>query len=67
MTFDIVLADPAHVPDEGALRAACSAVGAELVLRPVSDPRAGDGHHDPLLLGRAFAEVIGHGSIPAWR
>ena len=67
VTFDVVLADPAHVPDGQALRVACSDVGAELVLRAVSDPRAGDGHHDPLLLGRAFAEVIGHGSIPAWR
>jgi uncharacterized cofD-like protein len=67
VTFDVVLADPAHVPDEPALRAACSDVGAELVLRAVADARAGDGHHDPLLLGRAFAEVIGHGSIPAWR
>jgi uncharacterized cofD-like protein len=67
VTFDVVLADPAHVPDEQALRAACSDVGAELVLRAVADPRAGAGHHDPLLLGRAFAEVIGHGSIPAWR
>jgi hypothetical protein len=55
------------VPDEQALRAASSHVGAELVLRGVADPRAGHGHHDPLLLGRAFAEVIGHGSIPAWR
>jgi uncharacterized cofD-like protein len=67
VTFDVVLADPAHVPDEQALRAASRDVGAELVLRAVADPRAGHGHHDPLLLGRAFAEVIGHGSIPAWR
>jgi len=64
---DVVLADPAHVPDELALRAACDELGAELVLRPVSDARAGEGHHDPLLLGRAFAELIGHGSIPTWR
>jgi uncharacterized cofD-like protein len=67
VTFDVVLADPAHVPDEQALRVASRDVGAELVLRAVADPRAGHGHHDPLLLGRAFAEVIGHGSIPAWR
>ncbi len=65
--FDVVLADPSHVPDEPALRVACRQVGAELMLRPVADARAGAGHHDPLLLGRAFAEVIGHGSIPAWR
>ncbi len=64
---DAVLADRAHVPDEPALRASCSAVGAELVLRPIADERAGPGHHDPLLLGRAFSDLIGHGSIPAWR
>ncbi|MCU0300757.1 MAG: YvcK family protein [Candidatus Nanopelagicales bacterium] len=65
--FDVVLADPSHVPDEAALEEACALVGAELVLRPVADPRAEPGHHDPLLLGRAFGELIGHGSIPAWR
>jgi uncharacterized cofD-like protein len=65
--FDIVLADPAHVPEEPAVRSAARALGAELVLRPVADPRAEPGHHDPLLLGRALGELIGHGSIPAWR
>ena len=65
--FDVVLADPAHVPDIEALEAACALVGAGLDLRPIADPRAGAGHHDPLLLGRAFADLIGHGSIPAWR
>jgi uncharacterized cofD-like protein len=65
--LDVVLADPDHVPDVGLLREACTPLGAELVLRPVADPRAGAGHHDPLLLGRALGELIGHGSIPAWR
>jgi uncharacterized cofD-like protein len=65
--LDVVLADPDHVPDVGLLREACAPLGAELVLRPVADPRAGAGHHDPLLLGRALGELIGHGSIPAWR
>jgi uncharacterized cofD-like protein len=65
--FDIVLADPAHVPDIEALEEACALVGAGLELRPVADARAAPGHHDPLLLGRAFADLIGHGSIPAWR
>ncbi len=65
--FDDVLADPAHVPDERALRAACARVGAALVLSPIADVRAEPGHHDPLLLGRAFSDLIGHGSIPAWR
>lgn len=64
---DVVLADPAHVPDEAALCSASDALGARVVLRPVSDLRAGPGHHDPVLLGRALGEIIGHGSIPAWR
>lgn len=65
--FDAVLADPGHVPDREALQEACALLGADLVLRPVADGLAEDGHHDPLLLGRAFGELIGHGSIPAWR
>jgi uncharacterized cofD-like protein len=65
--LDVVLADPDHVPDVGLLRDSCAPLGAELVLRPVADPRSGPGHHDPLLLGRALGELIGHGSIPAWR
>ncbi len=65
--FDVVLADPEHVPDRAALEQASAALGARLELRPVSDGRAGPGHHDPLLLGRAFADLVGHGSIPAWR
>jgi 2-phospho-L-lactate transferase/gluconeogenesis factor (CofD/UPF0052 family) len=65
--FDSVVADPDHVPDVRRLREACRAVGAELVLRPVADARAEPGHHDPLLLGRSLGELIGHGSIPAWR
>jgi len=64
---DVVVADPEHVPDETALRAASAAVGAKVLLRPVADLRAGPGHHDPVLLGRALGELIGHGSIPAWR
>ncbi len=65
--LDSVVADPAHVPDERALRTACADVGAALVVRPVADPLAAAGHHDPLLLGRAFAELIGHGRMPTWR
>ena len=65
--FDTVLADPDHVPDVGALRDACQILGAELALHPVADPLAGPGHHDPLLLGRAFGTVLGRGSISAWR
>jgi uncharacterized cofD-like protein len=65
--LDVVLADPAHVPDVEVLREACALLGAELVLRPVSDAGAGPGHHDPLLLGRALGDVIGRDSRPVWR
>ncbi len=65
--LDVVLADQAHVPDEPALRAACRDLGAELIVRELADLVVGVGHHDPLLLGRAFGELIGHGSMPAWR
>jgi uncharacterized cofD-like protein len=65
--FDVVLADPDHVPDVDVLRQACALLGAELALHPVADPVAGPGHHDPLLLGRAFETILGRGSIPAWR
>lgn len=65
--FDVVVADPAHTPDVGALREACGLVGAELAMHAVADPLAGPGHHDPLLLGRAFETILGRGSIPAWR
>lgn len=67
LRFDAVLADPDHVPDADVLRDACALLGAELRLEPVSDPQAPPGHHDPLLLGRAFASLLGRGSIPAWR
>ncbi len=65
--FDIVLADPGHVPDVAALARATDSLGAQLVLRRVSDSLLGPGHHNRVLLGRAFADLIGDGSIPAWR
>lgn len=65
--FDHVIADPTRVSNTRALTRATRLIGAELVLRPIADPGSGPGHHDPVLLGRAFAELIGHGSMPAWR
>lgn len=65
--FDHVVADPAHVPDRELLEEACALLGADLVLRPVCDQDPEAGTHDPVLLGRALGELIGHGSIPAWR
>ncbi len=67
LTFDVVLADPDHVPEVAAVRAAARRLGAQLVLRPIADRAAGPGHHDPIGLGRAFGELVGRGSIPAWR
>ncbi|MGB7982432.1 MAG: gluconeogenesis factor YvcK family protein [Candidatus Nanopelagicales bacterium] len=67
LRFDVVLADPAHVQSTTDLAQACTQIGGELLLRTIHDARAEPGHHDPVLLGRAFAELIGHGSIPAWR
>ena len=67
LRLDVVLADRRHVPDEPLLREACALLGARLVLRPIAAAGVEPGHHDPLLLGRAFGELIGHGSIPAWR
>lgn len=67
LRFDIVLADPDHVPDHDALEEAARVIGAQLALRKVSDDSSGPGHHDPRLLGVAFAELLGHGRIPAWR
>lgn len=67
LRFDVVLADPDHVPDQPALQRAAAAIGAELVLREVADDTDGPGHHDARLLGVAFAELLGHGRIPAWR
>jgi uncharacterized cofD-like protein len=67
LRFDVVLADPDHVPDRAALGRAAGLIDAELVLRRVSDASHGPGHHDPRLLGVAFADLLGHGRIPAWR
>ncbi len=58
MTFDYVIADPRVTgADEHALRAACKAVGADLVVATVSTQRA-QGQHDTLRLAAAFRDVI---------
>lgn len=68
MRFDVVLADPRHVPDVPALRTAAAAVGAEVVLDRVAAERpvADDFRHDPDLLAAAFGSVLGRGRIAPW-
>lgn len=67
LRFEVVLADPAHVPDPAALVQQCRRLGAELVLREVEDPAQEPGHHDPQRLAAAFAELLGRGRISAWQ
>ncbi|MGB7448228.1 MAG: uridine diphosphate-N-acetylglucosamine-binding protein YvcK [Ornithinimicrobium sp.] len=58
LTFDYVIADPTVTgADEEALREACAAMGAELVVASVSKQRA-DGQHDTLRLAAAFRDVM---------
>ncbi len=60
LTFDYVIADPRVTgADEHALRAACKAVGADLVVSTVSTQRA-QGQHDTLRLAAAFRDVMSH-------
>ncbi|WP_083419579.1 uridine diphosphate-N-acetylglucosamine-binding protein YvcK [Pseudofrankia sp. BMG5.36] len=54
---DVVLADPAAVPDPSALAAAAADLGAALHLAPVRSADAA-GVHDPLLLAAAFDAVF---------
>jgi len=64
LTVDVVLADPAAVPDPGALAAAAAELGARLHLAPVRAPEA-PGTHDPALLASAFAAVFAtYGATP---
>jgi uncharacterized cofD-like protein len=54
--LDVVLADPARVPDVGALAKAAAALGARLVLEPVGVPDRGQ--HDPQRLASAFEKIF---------
>ncbi len=57
LRVDVVLADPAHVPDIAALIAECEHIGAELALLPLAstkDPSV----HDPRRLSVAFDTVL---------
>jgi uncharacterized cofD-like protein len=57
LRMDVVLADPAHVPDIAALLTECEHIGAELALHPLAstkDPTV----HDPRRLSVAFDTVL---------
>ncbi len=54
--LDVVLADPARVPDVAALQTACRAVGARLVLERVADTRT-EAKHDADLLAAALGSL----------
>ncbi len=56
LRLDAVIADPRVVPDLGSLRDASDALGAALILAPVSV--SGKPHHDPVTLAAAFRRVM---------
>ena len=66
LTIDVVLADPASVPDADVLRSAAARLGAELALAHLAADGADD-QHDPELLTSALAALGGRGRMPLWR
>lgn len=60
LMLDVVMADPAAVGDDRALREVCANLGARLVVSEVADPMR-DGVHDPLRLAAAYRDVIDGG------
>ena len=60
LRLDVVLADPGTVGDEAGLRRIAAALGAEVVMVPVS---MGDGtaRHDPRLLAAAYESIFSDG------
>lgn len=56
--FDSVVADPAHVEDQAALRSASRELGAELFLADVGAPGV-RGQHDPQRLAVVFDSLLG--------
>lgn len=65
LTVDVVIADPASVPDIGLLRDVAADFGADL---QVSEVSVGDGtpRHDAARLAGAYANAFGHGRIALW-
>ncbi len=59
LTIDVVIADPGHVDDLGALARSCEHFGAELVLNALAYPRGTRlGEHDPDRLAVAIGSVL---------
>ncbi len=65
LRVDAVLADSAAVADGSALRDACAALGAEVVLAPVA-ATDGSPRHDPERLALAYEQLFTHGRIDPW-
>jgi uncharacterized cofD-like protein len=62
LRFDVVIADPGAVVDDGALRDAAATLGAEVQLTRVAVP--GEPRHDPGLLAAAFRQAFAIGPPP---
>jgi uncharacterized cofD-like protein len=59
LRLDVVVADPAAVPEPDLLRRGAEALGAETLLASVGDPD-GSPRHDPVALAAALAEAAHH-------
>lgn len=66
LRVDHVLADSSAKPWETGLRNSAAALGADVRFEDVSDPRQ-TGHHDPVRLAGALANMGVRGNIGAWR
>jgi uncharacterized cofD-like protein len=69
LRLDVVIADPANVEDEQALRQRCDDIGARLELASVGYPEsARRGEHDPGRLAVSFGSVLGRWQDePLWQ
>jgi uncharacterized cofD-like protein len=73
LTFDVVLADQAAVPDQESLSRAAERLGATVHLAPVAaggggPASSGSPRHDPELLAAAYDRIFRmHGRIGPWR
>ena len=68
LTFDVVLADRAAVPDEDSLRRAARRLGGTVELASVAATGDGPVRHDPERLAAAYDRIFRmHGRIGPWR
>ncbi|PZF81530.1 gluconeogenesis factor YvcK family protein [Jiangella anatolica] len=66
LRLDLVIADRRSGADEKLLRRIAGEFGAELVVADVAKAD-GTARHDPVRLGRVYAETLGNGGIGTWR